>query len=705
MFRFGALLGSAVMAASAGQVAAAPLKYPPAPRADQIDDYHGVKVADPYRPLEDLDGAQTRAWIDAEVAITQRYLEAIPARAAFKHRLTQLVDYERHGTPVWYGDRYIYSRNSGLQNQSVLYQTPALDQAGTVLLDPNTLSSDGTVSIGGFSPTRNGTLVAYSLRTSGSDWDEWHVRRTADATDLPDVVKWSKFSGASWARDNSGFYYGRFAEPNAQTQFKDENVQQKVYFHKLGTPQSTDALIYERPDDPHVFFGPYVTLDGRYLVITESKGGAKNGVVYRDLTDPRAKFTRLFEPDAAWNYVYNAGTRFFFQTDKDAPRGKVVAFDVRAPAQAAVVLPEATDALQNVDVIGGKLVAEYSHDVHSVFKLWDLDGGYLRDIALPGVGSASISGWPDRSEAFVTYTDYTTPPSIYRFDVETNQRSVYFTPRMNFDPSVYTSEQVFVTSKDGTRVPMFLLYKKGLVRDGTAPAILTGYGGFDIPITPGFSSFNIPWLEIGGVVAVVNLRGGSEYGEAWHQAGMLDRKQNVFDDFFAAAEWLIDRKVTSPAKLAARGGSNGGLLVGAAITQRPDLFGAAIPQVGVLDMLRYQKWTIGSAWIPEYGSSDDPVQFKTLYAYSPLQNLKKGRAYPATLIMTADHDDRVFPAHSFKFAAAMQADQGGPAPVLIRIETKAGHGGGTPIAKSIDEYADMYAFLWKNFGLTKTPPP
>lgn len=704
MFRFGALFGSALIAATSGPLSAAAIKYPPAPRADQVDDYHGVTVADPYRPLEDLDAAKTRAWVAAEVAVTDRYLNAIPVRTAFKRRLTQLVNYERRGVPVWYGDRYIYSVNTGLQNQPVFYQTPALDQPATVLLDPNKLSSDGTISVGGFTPTRDGKLVAYSLRTSGSDWDEWHVRRTADATDLPDVVKWSKFSGASWARDDSGFYYARFAEPNAQTQFKDQNVSQQVYFHKLGTPQSADVLIYERPDDPYVFFGPYATLDGRYLVITESKGGPKNGVVYRDLRDPAGKFVRLFEPDAAWNYVYNAGTRFFFQTDKGAARGQVIAFDLQDPARSATVVPEAADALQNVDVLDGKLVTEYSHDVHTVLKLWDLDGGFLQDVPLPGLGAAAISGWPDRVESFITYTDYTTPSSIYRFDLRTGRRTVYFSPHLQFDPAAYVSEQVFVTSKDGTRVPMFLVHKRGLARNGTAPTILTGYGGFDIPVTPSFSSFNIPWLELGGVIAVVNLRGGSEYGEAWHQAGMLERKQNVFNDFFAAAQWLIDRKVTSPAKLAARGGSNGGLLVGAAITQRPELFGAAIPQVGVLDMLRFHKWTIGSAWIPEYGSADDPAQFKTLYAYSPLQNLKKGKAYPATLIMTADHDDRVFPAHSFKFAAAMQADQGGAAPVLIRIETKAGHGGGTPIAKSIEEYADMYAFLWKNLGVTATPP-
>jgi len=676
-----------------------PTAYPPAPLADTVDSYHGVAVPDPYRGLEDLDSPETRAWIEAEVALTERFLEAIPERAAIRQRLTELWNYERFGIPTCVGDAYVFAKNAGLQNQSVLYVAATPGGPARVLIDPNTLSSDGTVALGSVSFSDDGSLMAYSTSASGSDWLEWHVRDIATGADRPDQLHWSKFSGAAWTVDGRGFYYSRYAEPDPAQQFKDENYNQTLCFHALGTPQSDDVLVYARPDHPDWNFSAMTSEDGRWLIISASQGTDPNNRVFiQDLRDGSGVVELLPDADASYDYIGNDDTTFYFRTSLDAPRGRVIKLerDDRAPVE---IVAQSGDLLESAALFGDILLLEYLHDAHSVVRRVTLAGAPLGDVALPGLGTASGFGGKRRAtETFYSYASYTQPSSIYRLDPSTGESSLVFAPTVHFDPSDYVSEQIFYTSKDGTRVPMIVTSKKGVARDGSAPTVLYGYGGFNISLTPSFSPAILVWLERGGLWAVPSLRGGGEYGDEWHLAGTKERKQNVFDDFIAAAEYLIAHEYTSTPKLAIFGGSNGGLLVGACMTQRPELFAAAIPAVGVLDMLRFQKFTIGWAWTSDYGSADDADAFPYLYAYSPLHNLKPGTHYPATMIETADHDDRVYPAHSFKFAAALQAAQGGPAPVLIRIETKAGHGAGKPTAKVIAEAADRYAFLIKVLG-------
>jgi prolyl oligopeptidase len=680
------------------------LTYPAAPKGGVVDDYHGVSVADPYRWLEDADSTETRQWIAGENAVTEKYLHALPARRTLRKRLEALWDYEKFGVPFQRSGRYFYSKNNGLQNQSVLYVMDGLKGEPKVLLDPNGLSKDGTVALDSFSISEDGRLMAYSLAASGSDWVEWRVRDVQTAEDLPDHLKWSKFSGAAWAHDGSGFYYNRYAEPQAGKQLEQANYNQQVCFHRTGTPQADDTLVYERPDHKEWMFGAEVTDDGKYLVLEVAKDtGARNGVFVKDLMKPDSGFTELLKDfDAQYSLVGNEGSLFWFKTNLDAPRGRLIAIDIDHPEKDRwrSLIPEVRETLEGVSLVHDSFVATYLKDAHSVVRHFDLAGKYLGAIDLPGLGAAGgFGGRREDAETFYSYSGFTAPPTVYRYDFVSGKTEVFREPKVDFNPDEFTSEQVFYTSKDGTRVPMFIAYKNGLKRDGTAPTVLYGYGGFNASMTPFFSVTNLVWMEMGGIFAMPGIRGGGEYGEEWHLAGTVARKQNVFDDFIAAAEYLIREKYTSTPKLAISGGSNGGLLVGACLVQRPDLFGAAMPAVGVMDMLRYQKFTIGWAWASDYGTSDDPDQFKALYAYSPLQNIKPGVKYPATIITTGDHDDRVVPAHSFKFAATLQAAQAGDAPILIRIDTKAGHGGGKPTAKVLDEIADKYAFLCQVLGV------
>jgi len=694
------------------------LTYPTAAKGAVVDTYHGTKVPDPYRWLEDPDSAETRAWIEAENKVTFSFLESIPQRRAIGDRLTELWNYEKYGVPKKRARRYFYDKNDGLQNQDVIYWTPSLEGKARprVLLDPNTLSPDGTVALAGLAISEDAKLAAYGLQSAGSDWSEWKVRKIDSGEDMTDHLKWIKFSGASWTRDSKGFYYSRYPEPKPGDAMTDTNLNQKLYYHRIGTPQSDDVLVYERPDEPKWGFGGMVTEDGRYLVVSVWKGtGPKNMVLYQDLARTRsgqkpagdAMQTLVGEFDAKFDFIGNRGPIFWFVTDLASPRGRIIAIDVRKPDRASwtELVPHGEDALQGASTVGGRIFAEYLHDAHSRVAVHDPKGKHLGDVKLPGLGSVGgFSGRREHTETFYAYTSFNTPATIYRYDIKSGKSTVLREPKVAFDKDSFETEQVFVTSKDGTRVPMFITHRKGLARDGNNPTLLYGYGGFNVSLAPYFSVVSAVWLEMGGVLAIANLRGGGEYGEEWHLAGTKLAKQNVFDDFIAAAEWLIANKVTSSVRLAIQGGSNGGLLVGAVMTQRPDLFGAALPQVGVMDMLRFHKFTIGWAWVDDYGSSDDPAEFKALMAYSPLHNLKPGTAYPPTLVTTADHDDRVVPGHSFKFAAALQAAHQGPNPVLIRVQTKAGHGAGKPTKMKIEEAADQLAFMVKVFGMSPRPP-
>ena len=679
-----------------------PLVYPPSYRSDYAEVLHGVTIADPYRWLEDLNAEETQAWINAQNAVTAEWLEHVPQREAIRQRLTDLWNYERYGIPFRRGERYFFTRNNGLQNQAVLYWTPTLTAEPQVLLDPNQLSTDGTVALSGYAISEDGQLLAYGLSASGSDWIEWRVREVASGQDRVDLVQWAKFAGAAWSHNNAGFFYSRYDAPDADDAYKGVNYYHKVYYHQLDTPQSADRLIYERPDQKEWNFGAGVTDDGRYLIIHVSRGTFRqNGVFYQDLADPTSPVIELFNRfDAAYTFVGNDGPRFYFRTDLNAPRSRVIAVDLHQPDQWQEVLPESSDSLNSISLFQDQLIATYLHDAHSQVKRFNQAGELVQEIALPGIGSVyGFGGRQSDDETFYYFTSFTSPGAVYHYDLTNGQSTIFHQPELNFDPAHYTTTQVFYTSKDGTRVPMFICHKKDITLDGSNPTYLYGYGGFNIPLTPSFSSSILVWLEMGGVFVQANLRGGGEYGKDWYQAGTLKSKQNVFDDFIAAAEWLIANGYTSTPKLAIGGGSNGGLLVGACLTQRPDLFGACLAAVGVLDMLRFHKFTIGWAWVSDFGSPDDPEQFQTLLGYSPYHNLHPGTAYPATLITTGDHDDRVFPAHSFKFAAALQHAQGGAAPTLIRIETKAGHGAGKPIAKLIDEAADRWAFLVKALAM------
>ncbi|MBD2546964.1 prolyl oligopeptidase family serine peptidase [Planktothricoides raciborskii] len=679
------------------------LNYPETQQVNQIDIYHGVEVADPYRWLEDPDSADTKAWVEDQNKVTFSYLGQIPQREEIKTRLTQVWDYEKYGIPFKRGDRYFYYKNDGLQNQSVLYVLNSLDDEPRVLIDPNLLSADGTVSLSGLAISKDGNLMAYALSYSGSDWKEWHVRNIETGEDLPDLIKWSKFSGASWTHDHQGFFYSRYDEPNEQTKHEDVNYYQKLFYHKIGTDQSQDILVYHRPDQKEWGFSGVVSEDGQYLIISVWLGtDPKNLLFYKDLTDPYAEVVELIsEFKAQYSFIDNDGSVFWFETDLDAPRGRAIAIDITNENQTEII-PERAETLQGVSVLNHQFVASYLKDAHSLIKVFNFDGSWVRDMVLPGLGSAGgFDGDRTDTETFYSFTSFTTPTTIYRYNMLTGESSVFRQPQVDFNPGDYESHQVFYHSKDGTRVPMFITHKKGIKLDGNNPTYLYGYGGFNISLTPSFSVSQLVWMEYGGILAIPNLRGGGEYGEEWHQAGTKLNKQNVFDDFMAAAEWLIANQYTCREKLAIGGGSNGGLLVAACQTQRPDLFAAVLPAVGVLDMLRFHKFTIGWAWCSDYGSPENPEEFKALYAYSPLHNLKPGTHYPATLITTADHDDRVVPAHSFKFAAGLQAAHAGEAPVLIRIETKAGHGADKPTTKIIEEVADKWAFLIRVLGMEK----
>ncbi|CAD5971940.1 prolyl oligopeptidase family serine peptidase [Planktothrix agardhii 1806] len=669
--------------------------YPQTRKSDQVDNYHGVTVADPYRWLEDLDSEETASWVEAQNAVTFGYLNQIPAKETIKQRLTQLWDYEKYGIPFKQGNRYFYFKNDGLQNQSILYVLDSLDAEPEVLLDPNILSDDGTVALSGISISEDGNLMAYGLSTSGSDWQEWKVRDINTKEDLSDHLKWVKFSGASWIHDHQGFYYSRYDQPQEGKPLEEINYFQKLYYHRLGTDQSEDTLIYERPDHKEWGFNGFVTEDGKYLIISVWKGTeSKNLVFYQDLTQTNAEVIELIsEFEASYSFIDYQGDIFWFTTDLDASRSRVIAIDINTKIPTEII-PEAPETLEGVNILNNQFIADYLKDAHTQMKIFNLDGSFVREIELPGIGSVGgFGGKRYDAETFYSYTSFTAPNTIYRYNLITGESTIYRQAQVDFNPDDYETQQIFYPSKDGTLIPMFITAKKGVELNGNNPTILYGYGGFNISLTPSFSISRLVWLEMGGVYAIANLRGGGEYGENWHQAGTKLKKQNVFDDFICAAEWLIENRYTSAEKLAIMGGSNGGLLVGACMIQRPDLFAAVLPAVGVLDMLRFHKFTIGWAWCSDYGSPENPEEFQALYAYSPLHNLKPGTAYPATLITTGDHDDRVVPAHSFKFASALQEHHIGESPVLIRIETKAGHGAGKPTDKVIEEIADQFAFL------------
>ncbi|MBD0268314.1 MAG: S9 family peptidase [Cyanobacteria bacterium Co-bin8] len=672
--------------------------YPNSHQADQVDTYHGLEVPDPYRWLENPQSDEAQQWIEAQNQVTFGFLEGLKGRDRINQRLTQLWNYERYSIPFKEGGQYFYFKNDGLQNQSVLYTQPSLEAEARVLLDPNSLSEDGTVALGGLAVSEDGKHLAYGLSTAGSDWVEWRVRSIDSGVDLTDHLKWVKFSGVSWSHDHQGFFYSRYDEPDETTKLESVNYYQKLFYHRLGTAQAEDVLIYERPDEKEWGFDGGVTEDGRYLIISIWRGtDPRNLLFYKDLSSPNSPVIELiWKFEAEFSFVDNEGSLFWFRTDLEAPKGRLIAIDITQPEREnwREVIPETDETMQGVGILNHQFVVDYLKDAYTTVRIFDLQGQFIRDVELPGIGSAGgFDGRREDTETFYSFTSFTVPNTIYRYDMTTGESTLFRQPQVDFNPDHYTTSQVFYTSKDGTRVPMFITHKQGIELDGSNPTLLYGYGGFSISLTPSFSVSNLVWMEMGGIYAMPNLRGGGEYGEDWHLAGTKLNKQNVFDDFIAAAEWLVENQYTSPQKLAIAGGSNGGLLVGACMTQRPDLFAAALPAVGVMDMLRFNQFTIGWGWESDYGSPQDPEEFKALYAYSPLHNLKPGTAYPATLITTADHDDRVVPAHSFKFAAALQAAHQGDNPVLIRIETKAGHGAGKPTSKMIEEVADKWAFL------------
>ena len=730
------------------QTLPAPISYPATARGNQVDDYHGTRIADPYRWLEDTDSPETRRWIEAQNRLTFGYLAAIPEREAIRTRLSQVWNYPKYWAPRKVGKKLFFFENSGLLNQRILYVKEG-DRPSRVLIDPNTLSADGTVALSVTEESPNGRYIAYGISVSGSDWQEFRVRDVDTGRDLRDTVKFAKFSDISWTRDNKGFFYSGYGEQTGGNSLTKVNQNQRVYYHRLGTPQSADELIYDRKDEPDWLFDTKVTDDGRFAIITIFEGTDPRTRLYYIFLDnpnrPRitAPVVRVVDRlDAEYEFVHSTGDYFLVRTNLGAPKGKLVRIDINniQPARWVTVIPEAKDALQSVVVAGEHLITSYLEDAHSSIRVYGMprlddprrtrgtsgprgrmpaDIGdrappassdrraqsapgypFIREITLPSLGTVdAISADPDDDEMFFSFVSFLTPRSVYRYDVSRGTAEVFKAPKLPIDVSQFETRQVFYSSKDGTRVPMFITMKKGTVLNGTNPTILYGYGGFNVSETPSFSPTNLVWMEMGGIYAVANIRGGSEYGKEWHEAGILDRKQNVFDDFIAAAEYLVKERYTSSPKLAIAGGSNGGLLVGAVMNQRPDLFGAALPAVGVMDMLRFHKFTIGWAWTSDYGSADDPKQFEFLRAYSPLHNIRAGIRYPATLVTTADHDDRVVPGHSFKYVAALQAAQEGPDPVVIRIETKAGHGAGKPTAKQIEEASDKLAFLVKNLEM------
>ena len=682
----------------------APIRYPETRRVDQVDEQFGVKVADPYRWLENdvRKDPEVRAWVDAENAVTNAYLATLPGRDVFKARMTQLFDYERFGVPVKKGGRYFYSRNSGLQNQAVLYVRDSVDGPGRVLIDPNGWSKDGATALGEWRPSEDGSKMLYTIQDGGTDWRTIKVLDVVTGQILADTIEWVKFSGVGWAKDGSGFYYSAFPAPAEGAKFQALNENQKVYLHRLGTAQSADLLIYATPDKPQQGHSPQLTDDGKWLVITTTEGtDNRYEVTVLDLTKPGAK-PRTIIPglENEWSLAGNTGSTFYWRTNKGAPRQRIVAMDVALAAPVVQeIVPEDKAVLDGAGVIGGVMVAVYLADVKTEVRRYTLEGKSIGPVVLPGIGTAGgFGGERDDPETFYAFTSYATPTSIYRYDVKSGNATPWATPKVDFNPADYVVEQKFYASKDGTRVPMFVVHRKNLPA-GPAPTLLYAYGGFNIASLPGFSATRLAWMEQGGVLAVANIRGGGEYGKAWHDGGRLANKQNVFDDFIAAGEYLIAQSVTSKAQLAIQGGSNGGLLVGAVVNQRPDLFAAALPAVGVMDMLRFDRFTAGRYWVDDYGYPNKEADFRVLYAYSPYHNIRSGHDYPAILATTADTDDRVVPGHTFKYTAAIQAAALGEKPHLVRIETRAGHGSGKPTDKIIEEAADLWAFAAKWTGM------
>ena len=691
------------------------IKYPVAQRVDQIDRYHGTTVTDPYRWLEDLDSSSTKLWVEAQNELAQPYLESIPARAWIKQRLTDLWNYERHGVPVREGGRYFWTRNDGLQNQSVLQVADTLSAAPRVLLDPNVLSEDATIALADFVPSPDGRYVAYALSDGGTDWKTWRIRDVATALDLPDTLQFTKFTSVSWDRDASGLYYSRY--PLGANGRGDDSRQVAIHRHRLGDVQSQDRLIFAVSDHPTRNPYPRLSEDGRYLIIEVFDGYAANAIYYLPLKGPGQPTARdagrLLDDWKGLNtYLGSDESVFYVHTTDGAPRGRVIAVDVEHPERTAwrEIVPEAAETLEAASYVGGQVIASYLRDAHAHVRVFASSGQFRHEVPLPGSGTVNgFNGHASGPETFFAYSDFTTPAAIYRYDATTNRVDLFRAPKIAADTAQYETEQVFFASKDGTRVPMFITHRRGMARDGQTPLLLYGYGGFNSALTPVFSPSILVWLEMGGAYAAVNLRGGSEYGESWHEAGTKLRKQNVFDDFIAAAHWLIEQRYTARDRLAVFGRSNGGLLVGAVLTQESDLFAAALPAVGVLDMLRYQTASANARqWSSDYGLSDNAAEFSALRAYSPYHNVQAGRCYPPTLITTADHDDRVVPWHSYKFGAALQAAQGCPNPVLVRVETRAGHGAGKPVWMQIDDMADQWAFLTKHLhidvpGVTTSP--
>jgi prolyl oligopeptidase len=680
------------------------LNYPLSRTVDVVDDYHGFKVQDPYRWLEDFESDEVKQWVDAQNQLTFDFVRSVPFYEKIKVRLTELMNYPRYSVPVKAGKRYFFFKNDGLQNQSVLFMREGLKGRDILVIDPNKFSEDGTIALMNLSYSKDGRYLAYGVSVSGSDWQEIKIRDVLTGKDFDEVLKWCKFSRIAWLPDNSGFYYNRFPEPGTVPK-GEENNYNKVYFHKLGTPQSEDKLIYERPDAKELNFYPQITEDGKYLILTVTHGTSpKNRIYYRKLNSNDDFIRLLDEADASYDFIGNKGDVFYFVTDLNAPRYRIMAIDVNKPERKnwVEVIPEKKSVISNAQIINDHFVIVYTEDVKHKIEIYTLDGKFVKEIKLPTAGTVSgLSGKQKDTEMFFGFTSFLFPLNVYRYDFKTGRLELFFESKLNgFNASDYVVKQVFYESKDGVKVPMYIIHKKDLKLDGNNPALLYGYGGFNISIMPSFSAIRLLWLEIGGVYAVANLRGGSEYGEEWHQAGMLDKKQNVFNDFISAGEWLIKNGYTNAKKLVINGRSNGGLLVAACMVQRPDLFGAVVCEVPVIDMLRYHKFTVGRYWIPEYGNAEaNPEHFKFLYAYSPLHNVKKGVIYPPTIITTADHDDRVVPLHAYKFTATLQSANAGDTPILLRVETKAGHGAGKPTSKIIEEQTDIYAFVFKVLGI------
>ncbi len=708
----GCLLGVSLVGGRLGAQSASRLDYPTAHRVDQVDDFFGTRVSDPYRWMEDLDSHDVAQWIAAENALTSHYLASIPGRDALRARLTALWNYPRVSVPFWEGGHWFYRRNSGLQRQSVVYTRETLHGPERLLLDPNVLSPDGSVALVDFSPAPDGKHYVYGQSEGGSDWVTFYVRDFATGRNTPDTIRWVKFSSASWTKDGSGFFYSRYPEPPKGKEIETALTDQTVFFHRLGTPQASDVKIYARPDHPTWYVDGFVDETGRYLFVRTSSGTDKNELYIADLADPQhpnvaAPITPIVTgQDANYAALGVVHGQLFLQTDKNAPNRKVVAAPIATPTAQhwRDIIPQGTTPIESSSLVAGRISVLTLEDVSSVMRLYGLDGRVERTIPVPGLGTASgVVGRFDRPELLYAFTAPLVPTEVYVFDAARGTGQLFEASHLTFDPSPFVTERVFFHSKDGTRVPMFITHRKDMQRDGANPTMLYGYGGFSIDITPTFSQPVIAWLEHGGVYATANIRGGSEYGEAWHHAGMFERKQHVFDDFIAAAEYLIKEKITSPAHLAINGASNGGLLVGAVMTQRPELFGAALPQVGVMDMLRYHRFSAGRGWATEYGTADDSAAFRYLYAYSPLHNIHGGVCYPSTLLTTADHDDRVVPSHSFKFAATLQAAQadapGCDRPTLIRVEAEGSHGY-RPLDRQIAEAADIYAFAAAHVGMS-----